>query len=517
MGVGVSEGLGGSAGGGAGPGAGAGAGPGGGVGGAVAGAGGAESVAGFGGVGGGPGSVESSGLAASVPSVPSVAGVAGVSGSVLVGGVFHFAGIPGLEISVPAAEPLPVLKCSQEVLERHFEGRARAAGARVLRGFRVERVRQGSGGVSVVARGPGGLVVCRGGFVVGADGARSVVRRQVGFGVRSWPATVSAMAGDVRVVGGGVLEEGWHRTERGWVLVRHVEGGMVRLRTLNCRGASPRHGEPLLLEELEREVGWITGRDVVMGEGRWLSRFSDFSRLASSFRMGRVLLAGDAAHVHFPIGGQGLSTGLLDAVNLGWKLALAVRGRAGAGLLDTYDQERRPAAQRVIDNTRAQLALMRPGPELEPLRALFGELLAQRGESGVLASMVSGQDTVLPGRGAKGSAWEGTFLHNAVLQTREGTVDVIGLLRQGSPLLLLFGDRGSGGGYAEQARGWAGLVRVVHAEPVPGLACDALLVRPDGYIAWASGSGGPAAALTEYFGQGVTATRERGVLAGVVS
>ena len=290
---------------------------------------------------------------------------------------------------------------------------------------------------------------------------------------------------------------------------------MVRLRTLNCRGASPRHGEPLLLEELEREVGWITGRDVVMGEGRWLSRFSDFSRLASSFRMGRVLLAGDAAHVHFPIGGQGLSTGLLDAVNLGWKLALAVRGRAGAGLLDTYDQERRPAAQRVIDNTRAQLALMRPGPELEPLRALFGELLAQRGESGVLASMVSGQDTVLPGRGAKGSAWEGTFLHNAVLQTREGTVDVIGLLRQGSPLLLLFGDRGSGGGYAEQARGWAGLVRVVHAEPVPRLACDALLVRPDGYIAWASGAGGLAAALTECFGRGAAAARERGVLAGV--
>jgi hypothetical protein len=256
----------------------------------------------------------------------------------------------------------------------------------------------------------------------------------------------------------------------------------------------------------------------VLRDARWLSRFSDFSRLVVSYRRGRILLAGDAAHVHFPIGGQGLGTGVLDAVNLGWKLALTVRGRAGAGLLDSYDRERRPAAQRVIDNTRAQLALMRPGPELDPLRALFGELLAGGGESGVLASMVSAQDTVLPARGADCSPWEGTFLPNVVLRTREGLADVIGLLREGSALLLLFGDGGGNRGYAEQARGWAGLVRVVHAEPVPQLACDALLVRPDGYIAWASGAEGPAAALTAYFGRPAPAQAAgAGVLAGAVS
>jgi hypothetical protein len=357
--------------------------------------------------------------------------------------------------------------------------------------------------------------VCTGGYLVGADGARSVVRRQAGFVSRTWPATVSAMAGDVRLGRGAALEAGWHRTERGWVVVRHVGGGVVRLRTLDCRGAHVRRDLPLGLEELRREVGRITGGDVAMGEGRWLSRFSDFSRLALCYRRGRVLLAGDAAHVHFPVGGQGLSAGVLDAVDLGWKLALAVRGRAGASLLDSYDLERRPAAQRVIDNTRAQLALMRPGPELDPLRALFGQLLAGGGESGVLASMVSAQDTVLPARGPDASFWEGRFLDNVVLRTREGAVDVIGLLREGSALLLLFGDGGAGGGYAEQARGWAGLVRVVHAEPVPRLACDALLVRPDGYIAWASGAGGLAAALTECFGRGAAAARERGVLAGV--
>ncbi|WP_307825989.1 FAD-dependent monooxygenase, partial [Streptomyces sp. MBT33] len=147
---------------------------------------------------------------------------------------------------------------------------------------------------------------------------------------------------------------------------------------------------------------------------------------------------------------------MLDAVNLGWKLALAVRGEAGEGLLDSYDLERRPAAQRVIDHTRAQLALMRPGPELEPLRALFGELLARGGESGVLASMVSAQDTVLPGRGTDCSAWEGTFLHNTVLHTRRGPADVIGLLTGGSPLLLLLGDGGGTAACAGQAERWAG-------------------------------------------------------------
>ncbi|MFJ6837291.1 FAD-dependent monooxygenase [Streptomyces sp. NPDC091209] len=429
---------------------------------------------------------------------------------------FHFAGIPGLAISAPPAEPQPILKCSQEELERHFERRARAAGARILRGHRVAEVRQGPGGVSVTAQGPGGAVVCTGSYLVGADGARSLVRRQAGFASRTYPATISAMAGDVRVGEGVGLEAGWHRTERGWVVAKHVGGGTVRLRTLNCQGAHTRRDLPLLLEELHREVSWITGEDIAMRDPRWLSRFSDFSRLVASYRKGRILLAGDAAHVHFPVGGQGLGTGLLDAVNLGWKLALTVRGRAGEGLLDTYDRERRPAAQRVIDNTRAQLALMRPGPELDPLRALFGELLAGGGESGVLASMVSAQDTVLPARAADSSPWEGTFLRNAVLRTREGPADVIGLLREGSPLLLLFGDRGGSGGYAEQARGWAGLVRVVHAEPVPQLPCDALLVRPDGYIAWASGAGGPAAALTAYFGRGAGA-QAAGVLAGVVS
>ncbi|WP_317453370.1 FAD-dependent monooxygenase [Streptomyces xanthii] len=412
---------------------------------------------------------------------------------------FHFAGIPGLEISAPEGEPEPVLKCAQADLERAFEARARAAGARVLRGLSVTDVVQEQDAVRITATGPGGRWSWRAGYLVGADGARSTVRELAGIGSDTYPATVSAMMGRVRLRHADDLREGWHRTRRGWIVAKGAPDGALHLRTLNCQGEHADRHRPLALDELRREVSWIAGRDIGMSDPRWLSRFSDFSRVAHAYRSGRVLLAGDAAHVHFPIGGQGLSTGLLDVVNLGWKLALTVLGGAGAGLLDTYDQERRPAAQRVVDNTRAQLALMRPGAELDPLRELFGDLLAKGSEQG-LAAMISAQDTVLPLRAGCSSAQEGRFLQNVSLTTEEGVTDVIGLLRPGRPVLLLLGERGSR--YAEQARDWAGAVRVVHAAATPELSCDALLVRPDGYIGWASDGDALDTALTAYLGLG---------------
>ncbi|MFE1613048.1 FAD-dependent monooxygenase [Streptomyces sp. NEAU-PBA10] len=424
---------------------------------------------------------------------------------------FHFAGIPGLAIKVPPAEPDAVLKCPQDELERLLEQRALAAGVRVLRGHQVTEVRQGPDGVEVTVRGPGGDLACRAEYVVGADGARSVVRAQSRFTSSASPATVSALAGDVSLVDGGDLPQGWHRTPRGWIVAKRVPGGRTRLRALDWAGPQDRRHQELTLEELRSRVSWIAGQEIAMETPRWLSRFSDYSRLVDSYRSGRVLLAGDAAHVHFPIGGQGLSTGLLDAVNLGWKLALTVRGLAGEGLLDSYDQERRPAAQRVIDNTRAQVALMRPDPALDPLRALFGELLSGGGESSVLSSMISAQDTVLPTRQGDGttgsrSPWEGGFLPNVALATADGPADVIGLLCGGRPLLLLFGGRAEG--YDEQARHWSGVLRVVRAEPTAELPCEALLVRPDGYVAWSPCGGAELTdVLAAYFGTAPSVVR----------
>ncbi|GAA2492406.1 FAD-dependent monooxygenase [Streptomyces gobitricini] len=414
---------------------------------------------------------------------------------------FHFAGISGLSISAPPTEPGPILKIAQAELERFLETRARAAGARILRGHQVVDLDRTPEGVRVEAEGPQGTVVLHGRYAVGADGARSTVRRLAGIEADTWPPTATALMGRVRLRDAHALPQGWHRTPRGWLVVKEAPDGTTHLRTLNCDRPPADRERPLTVEELSREASYIAGRDIVMTEGRWLSRFSDFGRLARTYRAGSVLLAGDAAHVHFPVGGQGLSTGLLDAIGLGWRLALAAAGDAeGAGdeLLDTYDAERRPAARRVIDNTRAQVALMRPDPALDPLRDLVADLFASGRGDDCFGPMISAQDTVLPTRSA--SSWEGTFLRNVALDSTGGPTDVIRLLRDGRPLLLLFGEDAER--HLDAARPWAHRLRVARCAPVPDLLCTALLVRPDGYIGWAPDGGGLDAVLAGYFGSG---------------
>ncbi|MFE2477587.1 FAD-dependent monooxygenase [Streptomyces sp. NPDC059389] len=420
------------------------------------------------------------------------------------GSPFHFAGLPGLFITAPETEPEPILKRPQAQLERQFEERAREAGARILREHRVTGMVQDADGVRITAEGPRGPAAYDVEYVVGADGARSTVRDRAGIGSDTHPATTSALMGAVTLADPDALPQGWHRTPRGWIVSKRDAEGRTHIRTLNCTGAHADRHLPPTLEELRREVSWIAGREIAMQEPQWLGRFSDFSRLARTFREGRVFLVGDAAHVHFPIGGQGLSTGVLDALNLAWKLALAVRGEAGPDLLGTYDAERRPVARRVIENTRAQLALMRPGPELDALRGVFSGLLAEEGAQGHLGGLISAQDTVLPAvppacPGSSGLP-AGTFLHNAALTTSTGETDVIRLLRGGRPLLLLLGEKGAG--HREDARGWEGVLRVVRARPTPDVPYEALLVRPDGYIAWAPGGEDLAATLSAYFAGG---------------
>ncbi|WP_406459583.1 FAD-dependent monooxygenase (plasmid) [Streptomyces sp. NBC_00876] len=410
---------------------------------------------------------------------------------------FHFAGLPGLTITAPPREPAPILKCPQAELERHFEARARAAGARILREHRVTETVQDDDGVRVTADGPQGRTVCLAGYVVGADGARSTVRDRAGIESDSYPATVSALMGAVTLAEPEALRNGWHRTERGWLVIKRDAAGRTHIRTLDCGGAHPDRQLPPTLEELRQEVSRIAGRDIEMDAPFWLSRFSDFARLARTFRAGRVLLVGDSAHVHFPIGGQGLSTGVLDALNLSWKLALTVHGSAGPDLLGTYDLERRPLARRVVDQTQAQLALMRPGPESDALRRLFTGLLAAEGEGGHLSGLISAQDTVLPDpTGASGTA-AGTFLSNTALGTEEGESDVIGLLREGRPLLLLFGEKAES--HREAAQPWQGTVRIISARPTPDVPYEAVLLRPDGYIAWVPGGCELTQALSAYF------------------
>ncbi|MEU8654926.1 FAD-dependent monooxygenase [Streptomyces sp. NPDC048737] len=413
---------------------------------------------------------------------------------------FRFAGIPGLSITAPASEPGPVLKRPQAELEHLFEQRARTTGVRVMREHRVTGVSQDQDGVRVLAEGPSGRVECAARYLVGADGGRSTVRELAGVPSQTYPATTSGLAGLVTLQDADDLPPGWHRTPRGWIVARAMPGGDTHVKTLDCSGPHPERHLPPTARELRDELARIAGKEIAFRRPRWLSRFSDFARLARSYRWGRVFLAGDAAHMQFPVGAQGLSTGVQDALNLGWKLAFVVRGLAREDLLDTYDTERRPAARGVIDNTRAQLALMRSGPETDALHTLFAGLVAADRGSRHLSDLISGQDVVLPRRTGRPSSWEGRFLQNMSLETREGRTDVVGLLRAGRPLLLVFGEQG--GRHLERARDWAQVVSTVRTEPVPQVVCDALLVRPDGYVAWAAAPGaGPLEdALEMYFG-----------------
>ncbi|WP_079405544.1 FAD-dependent monooxygenase [Streptomyces sp. 3211] len=412
---------------------------------------------------------------------------------------FHFAGMPGLVITAPATEPGPIVGRSQADLERDFEQRARERGVTVLRGHRVTDIGQGPDAVEVTTQGPDGVRHFTAGYAVGADGARSTVRELIGFAEDTHPATVSALLGLVRLTDPDSVPYGWHRTPRGWTVAGVNPYGHSRFITIDFRGPHPDRHSPLTLDELRREGERILGHGVPMADPLFFSRFSDFTRLVRDYRQGRVFLAGDAAHVHFPVGGQGLNLGLQDALNLSWKLAHTLAGTAGKDLLDTYDAERRPAGARVIDNTRAQLALMRPDPGLDPLRDLVGGLLGLDDVNTHIGHMISAQETVYPARTGRGSRWEGQFLPNLPLTTDDGPTDLTRLLLPGRPLLLLLGEAGAV--HRAPGDGWAHVLRTVSATTARPLPWDAVLVRPDGYIAWAPDGGSLTGTLRQWYGE----------------
>ncbi|MFI6815219.1 FAD-dependent monooxygenase [Nonomuraea sp. NPDC050328] len=299
---------------------------------------------------------------------------------------------------------------------------------------------------------------------------------------------MAALMGEVRLAPD--VPGGWHRTPRGWLLVWPGAGGRARVTTYDFRAPHPDREAPVTLEELRETASYIAGFPVGMSHPRTLTRYGDAALQAAAYRKGRVFVAGDAAHVHFPWGGQGLNTGLEDAMNLGWKLAYALAGRGGPGLLDSYHAERHPVAARVLWNVRAQNALAAPDPALDPLRELFASLMELDQVNVYLSGMISGLDTVYD----VGVPGAGRMVPDLAVKTAAGEVRVAELLQQGQPLFLDLG-------------GHDDLVELV-AERVPvvrgvtsGEAPSAVLVRPDGYSAWTAGAGAAALeeALTRWF------------------
>ncbi|MFG2671631.1 FAD-dependent monooxygenase [Streptomyces sp. NPDC048445] len=407
---------------------------------------------------------------------------------------FHFGGLPILKLATPTAEGPPILNQSQESLERIFEVRARRLGVDVRRGWRLVRVAQNDHRVEVEAVADGRSHTLESDYLVGCDGARSLVRAQAGISTTTTEPTFSGLVGRVRLSKPLGAPDGWAQGPGGATLINVNPHGPSRVLTHDFSSPLPDRHQPVTLDELRLTAARVIGRELPMEEATYLARFSDYSSLADSYRSGRILLAGDAAHVHAPLGGQGLNTGIQDAFNLGWKLGLVTREDAPAELLDTYGGERRPVAQRVIANTRAQAGLMRPDPARAPLQAYVTRLFSLPEVNRATADEISGQGITCPS-GTGAHPLTGTFLANHTLDTGHGPSPVAELLDDAVPLLLSTTDSQH---FPEHLlESWQGRLRFLRISCQDPLDWNTVLCRPDGYIAWASEDALDPAALRE--------------------
>ncbi len=351
-------------------------------------------------------------------------------------------------------------------------------------------------------------------YLVGCDGGRSLVRKAAGIDFPGWDPTISCLIAEVEMADEpelGVRHDaiGIHGLGRLEYEIRNGEvvfkdGGPVRVMvTERDLGQTGRMSEPTLRDLSEALIA-VYGTDYGVHSPTCISRFTDVTRQAAAYRERRVLLAGDAAHVHFPVGGQGLNIGVQDAVNLGWKLAQVVKRSAPESLLNTYHTERHPVAARVLRDTMAQTALRRRDDRTRALGAIVDELLGMDEPRKRLAGMMSGLDVHYDL--GEGHPLLGRRMPDLDLVVADGQLRVFTLLHDARPLLLNLGQPGG-----VDITPWADRVRSIDAKymgqwelPVIGAVRDptAVLIRPDGYVAWVGEPGqlGLTGALTTWFG-----------------
>jgi hypothetical protein len=334
----------------------------------------------------------------------------------------------------------------------------------------------------------------RGAYLVGADGVDSTVRRLAGIDVTRTGKSWYGLLGDFTSYG-GEFDAGVRPGGVFGALPEGTDRGYWRLQTLEFDQDGPPDSEPVTPAELVRNIERITGETKEVGDPLWMRRYTGVTQLADRYRDGRVFLAGEAAHNYVPTASHGLNTGLHDAVNLGWKLAAAVRGWAPEGLLDTYHDERHLAGARACQGAEAQMALIHPLEKVRALREVFTELVTVDEVNRRLVTWAT--DVRYPYAAQDDDPLVGRRLGPVTLLDASGTeVAVSGTLAAGRAVLLDLSGKDFG-----DVTGWESRVDVVRAQPSADLDATALLVRPDGHVAW-SGADQDAltAALTTWFG-----------------
>ncbi len=393
----------------------------------------------------------------------------------------------------------------QSHIERILAGWVAELAVPIYHGREVTTVAQDDAGVDVEVSGGRSL---RAGYVVGCDGGRSTVRKAAGIGFSGWDPTTSYLIAEVEMAAGPDSDSG-PVPEWG---IRHDALGVHALSMLEDAGpmrvmVTERHLGPSsqpTLRDLSEALIAVYGTDYGIHSPTWISRFTDTARQADAYRDGRILLAGDAAHLHHPIGGQGLNTGMQDAVNLGWKLAQVVNRTSPDSLLDTYHSERHPVAARVLRNALAQMALLhRPDDRTRALRDTVSELLSMDEPRRRFAAMMSGLDIHYDL--GEGHPLLGRRMPDLDVVTDDGPLRVFSLLHSARPVLLNLREPG-----AFDIAAWDRVqlidAKYVGAWELPAIgavtAPDAALIRPDGYVAWVGERSqlGLVDALTTWFG-----------------
>ena len=394
----------------------------------------------------------------------------------------HFAGLP-IDLSGTPSDYAGNFKMPQYVTEQVLGDAATRAGVTLLRSHELSEIRETGDRVACVLDGPAGRSVLEAEYLVGCDGAASTVRRLAGFTAAQRSATRELLRADV--LGADIPDRRFERLEGGFA-VASTRLGVTRV-MLHVRGQDPlRRVNRPEFPEVARSWRKVTGEDISHGEAIWIDSFDNSHGQADCYRRGRVLIAGDAAHWHMPIGGQALNVGLSDAVNLGWKLAAAVTGRAPSGLLDTYNSERHAAAARVIGYVAAQETLQLGGTDVEPMRHVLSELLALERVQELLGRFCAGLDDRY-GAGGDDDGLAGRHMACLRLGGAPGVMPPELLTGAPAGVLVRFTDpaRDDPGGRTVSLANGAPL-RIVELAPGPLLeGVTSVLLRPDAHIAWA--------------------------------